>query len=126
MSGTCGRTVFEHDKGEYAPAIGAKGKVKFVVKNQSNVKAKGKIDIDIYLSADPNLDGGNTPLTTATNKTINLKQGKSTSFTINVTLPPGLTPGDYYFLANVDSADAIDESNEGNNLAATTNALTIQ
>ena len=37
-----------------------------------------------------------------------------------------MTPGDYYFLADIDSGDAIAESNETNNLEATTATLRVE
>ena len=108
-------------------AVGAKGKVKIIVKNQGNVLAKGKINIDVYASLDQTLDlgGGDILVGSKINIPINLKKDKTKTVNINVTLT-GLTPGDYYFLANVDSANAITESDEDNNVAATVTTLTVQ
>jgi hypothetical protein len=105
-------------------AIGDKGKVTVTVTNQGNVRARGNINIVVYLSADQLLDG-DTPLTTLNCK-INLKPGKSKTFKSKTTLPAGVTPGDYYLLADVDSDNAMAETNETNNVAATADTLTVQ
>jgi subtilase family serine protease len=107
-------------------AAGDKAKVRVVVTNQGSVPAKAKINIDVYASTDQALDGGDRLVATSVNRSINLKAGKSVTFSISVTLPADLTPGDYYFLADVDSTNAISESDEDNNLAVSTDTLTVE
>lgn len=100
--------------------------MKVIVKNQGNVLAKGKINIDVYASTDQILDHGvDVLLASKLNIPINLKKDKTKTVNINVALA-GLAPGDYYFLAYIDSANTIAESDETNNLAATPAVLTVQ
>jgi len=97
---------------------GDKGKVTLVVKNQGNDTAKGKININIYLSADDTIDGGDTLLAGKIGQSINLKKDKTKKLNFKVVLPGDLPAGDYYFLADIASSDIL-ESNVSNNIALT-------
>ena len=107
-------------------ARGAKAKVKVVVNNRGNVLAKGMINIPVYVSTDKSLDNGDRLVGAALSRKINLKAGKSATFVIRATILADLVPGDYYFLADVDPTNAIAESDETNNVAATSDPLTVQ
>jgi CARDB len=93
--------------------------VPVTVANTGNAPALGMIDIDLYASEDQSLDGTDTPLTTVS-RYVYLPAGSSQIYNLRVQLPDeqGISVGDYYLLADIDSQDNIAEINEDNVVAS--------
>jgi subtilase family serine protease len=68
----------------------------------------------LYFSTNGWLDAADVPLAS---RTIDpLPSGGASAAATAVTIPPGTSPGYYYVLAQADSANAVAESQEGNNI----------
>lgn len=96
----------------------AKGKVKLVITNQGNLRARGPLKIDLLASTDVILDANDQVISSLERSRFALSPSLSKTYTLDFTNPEGVAPGAYYLLANIDVDDAIAESNE-NNLAGT-------
>ncbi|MDB5295279.1 MAG: hypothetical protein JWO31_1262 [Phycisphaerales bacterium] len=97
-------------------SAGSAADVTVVVKNNGNVPFKGAVPITVALSTDGLVNDANRTLITATPK-IGVGNGKSKSVKVKFTLPTDLAPGTYFVTADVDSTNALAESDEGNNTA---------
>ncbi|HBE17049.1 MAG TPA: phosphoesterase [Cyanobacteria bacterium UBA11149] len=96
--------------------FGDDGTVKVTVTNRGNATAKGPLSIKLYISTDGDIDVNDGLLTTLV-KNINLKPGKSQTFTLNYQNLTGVVaPGAYKIIAQIDSENAIAERNENNNI----------
>jgi hypothetical protein len=104
---------------------GDKGKAPVVVTNEGEAIAKGKISIEVYASLDKALDGNDVLIGKLVNQSLSLAPAVSKSFTVNLAIPGNLSEGEYYLLAKVDSANAIAESNEENNLAVSDSSYEV-
>ncbi|EHR71672.1 CARDB domain-containing protein,subtilase family protease [Burkholderiales bacterium JOSHI_001] len=71
------------------------------------------VTVGIYLSTNPNITVFDTLIGTYTFSS--LAAGTSLPFTVNATIPAGMTVGNYYIGAIADRATAVRESNELNN-----------
>jgi len=96
---------------------GDRGLIFINVANQGNTTARGTTDITIYTSTDETLDGGDTLLTELTDQSVYLLPGSTRSFFTFVTLPVGLPTDDYYLLAQIEPAPALNDTNTANHLA---------
>ena len=96
---------------------GDRGLIFINVANQGNTTARGTTDITIYTSTDETLDGGDTLLTELTDQNVYLLPGSTRSFFTFVTLPVGLPTDDYYLLAQIEPAPALNDTNTANHLA---------
>lgn len=85
--------------------------------NSGAAPANGTVTVDLYASANQSLDGGDTLLGTATLLLKNLVTGKAKGVKFSKIAVPSLAVGPYYILADVNSNDAIAESNTGNDTA---------
>jgi hypothetical protein len=66
-------------------------------------------------------------LTALANSTLlKLNPGATLPLTYSLQVPKGTPDGNYYLIAKIDVLDKIDESDEGNNIAATTNTVTVK
>jgi len=97
---------------------GDRGLIFINVANQGNTTARGTTDITIYTSTDETLDGGDTQITELTDQSVYLLPGSNRSFFTFVTLPVGLPTDDYYLLAQIEPAPALNDTNTTNHLAA--------
>lgn len=104
---------------------GAKGTLTTVVSNLGNSPAKGKIDVEYFLSLDGTLDLGDIALGGFFDTTINIAGGGNRTFSFNAAVPAGTPVADYQVLVRVDGKDNILENNEANNLAAAANAVHV-
>jgi hypothetical protein len=78
-------------------------------------KVKGKILVTLFASTTSLLEPGATSLVQVP-VTINLPKGKSHSAKVQFTVPVTLALGRYYILASIDTANAVSESNELDNV----------
>ncbi len=95
-----------------------------VITNEGNRAATGTVRVDVYASADRTLDkGADTLLGSAT---VKLKLGPRDSKTCRLKKlsAPDLPAGAYYIVGEADATDAVAESDENNNTAAS--AATIE
>ena len=98
--------------------FGDNGKVKVTVTNRGNGVAKGPLSIKLYISTDGDIDVNDGLLTTMV-KNINLKPGQSITFSLDYkNLTSVIAPGAYKIIAQIDSGNAIAESNENNNIVS--------
>jgi hypothetical protein len=93
-----------------------KGRVTVRLNNLGAVRASGRADVSLYLSADADLDSGDRLLTVKT-KSLRLKPGRHTKVILRFVYPNDVE-GNRYLLAKVDSADVINESDGANNTDA--------
>jgi subtilase family serine protease len=95
-----------------AARAGATVTVNDTTRNQGGGTAVASVT-RFYFSTNAALDGADVPLGS---RTVDPLAGGGTSAGgTAVTIPPGTGPGYYYVLAQADSANAVAESQEGNN-----------
>jgi hypothetical protein len=98
---------------------GAKGKVRLIINNQGDQRARGPLKINLMASTDSILDANDQVLSSLERPRFTLSPNLSKTYTLDFTNPEGVAPGAYYLLANIDVDEAIAESNENNNLVST-------
>ncbi len=86
----------------------------------AGVPYSGPVDVSIYASLDEIFDASDVFIVTGS-ATLNGQVAESVS--VNGTLPSGVSPGNYFTIAQIDPANAIAEHNETNN--AFTSATTF-
>ncbi len=104
---------------------GTKGTLTTVVTNVGNSPAKGKIDVEFFLSRDGTLDPGDIALGGFIDTTINIAGGASRTFTYTTKVPVGTAPDDYQVLVRIDGKDNVLERNETNNVAVAADPVHI-
>jgi hypothetical protein len=106
---------------------GAAGKAKIrVTNNSATATAAGPSRLTLFASVDTTLDATATaisPVIALGN--LKLKPHASKTFTASFKFPSSLADGDYFILASVDSNNAIAESDETNNVAASATKVHI-
>ncbi|MCK5269652.1 MAG: hypothetical protein KAJ46_02660 [Sedimentisphaerales bacterium] len=80
---------------------GDRGLVFVNVTNDGNITANGKVNLQIYLSADETLDEGDTSIMEMTNQFVYLWPGMTRPFFSFLTLPEVEATGDYHLLAEI-------------------------
>ena len=104
---------------------GAKGKVSVKVINNGPGLLKGPVSVSLYASSDSTLNTGtDTPIKTITKK-LKLKAHKGKTLKFSFNYPSNLPDGSYRLLAQVDSGNAVAESDETNNVAVSATPVTI-
>jgi hypothetical protein len=99
--------------------------VEIEVSNAGNAPAVGPVEVRLYLSADPNLDGADTAAGVEPPHALKIAPGRTRTIPARLAVPAGTTPGLYYVLAVVDSSNAIVETDETNNLAASAAPISV-
>lgn len=103
----------------------AKG-VTVAVTNSGTTDFRGPVAIRLVASADATPDVGDGEVLTLPAQQLNLKRGKSKNVKLRFpTFPGGLPDDDYFLLAVIDPANAVAETDEGNNVGATASAFRI-
>jgi len=97
---------------------GDRGVVQVELHNEGNAPARGIVQVDLFTSADDQLDAQDT-LVASQPVRINIPAGRRQVVSLRVEVPSDAEPGSDYLIADVDTADAIDELSEANNVAAT-------
>ncbi len=104
---------------------GTKGSATLVVSNQgTNPIVKTPVSFALYASQTPTVLPGATPIKVVTSR-LSLKHGKATSIKFKFTYPGSLPSGNYYLVADLDSNNAIVETNKVNNIVPTSGTITI-
>lgn len=115
------------DKGMTLPGVlvpGDAAKIPVVVANAGDTRAWATINVRAYLSVDAVLDAGDAMLGELSRAT-RLLPGKSATLTISAKVPGNFAPGEYYLLVVVDPDNAVEESDEANNLLAEATARPV-
>jgi uncharacterized repeat protein (TIGR01451 family) len=108
-------------RGPASAAAGANIVVEETTRNAAPVPADASTT-SYFLSTDAIFDGGDVPLNSRSVPTLAAK-GRSAGAT-TVTIPLATTPGKYFILAVSDSAGAVTEVNESNNLRSKSITIT--
>ena len=106
------------------PAPSRRGLATLLVRNDGNVPARGLLSVALAASSDQVADSSDLSLGTVTVR-MNIRAGGSRLVRLRF-VPPATTPaGQYYVTAALDPNNAINERNESNNIAASSNVFTI-
>ena len=97
-----------------ALAAGQRGQITLLVRNAGNVAAKGSLPLRLLASADNVLDAGDAVLAPLTMK-LNVRAGATKVLRLRFPMP-ALTPGSYFFIADLD-AGSLPERNDSDNVA---------
>ena len=81
--------------------------------------------VEFHLSSDAVFGGADDIVLTPVKTLSDLEINEESTDTVQVTLPASILPGTYYLIARVDSANAVDEKNEENNLLVATTPVQI-
>lgn len=97
------------------------------VTNSGELNAKTTVAVTIFASPDAAFDeGADTPIVTINGVKISLKPGKAKAIKLKFTrFPSGLPDGDYFLIARIDSAGALAELKESDNVAPTAAPINI-
>ena len=90
-------------------------RIQVPIKNIGNIAMNGKIDVDIYLSVDANVDSSDVLLKSLNDVSISLAPNGERILTATAPVPTSILGGTFYFVADVDSHNDVAELNEGNN-----------
>jgi glucose/arabinose dehydrogenase len=103
---------------------GTRGRADVRVTNAGTARVSGPVTVTLFLSADAALDA---PDAAAVSKTMRLRLAPGASRVLRMRfIHPPAGDGDYLLLAQVDSADAVEEADESNNVAASAAPFPLQ
>jgi hypothetical protein len=95
-------------------------RVSVTVVNRTEIDARGRISIQLFLSEDQQLNDyfpyGDRKAGGLANVSINLGELDAKTFKVPFFSPDSLAPGEYYLLAKVDYSDTMSEEDEDNNV----------
>lgn len=94
------------------------------LRNDGNVPVSSPVTFTVFASTDDVLDSDDVQMAMVT-RPLKLGAGKSRRLTLR-RIVPSLSPGTYHMFVQVDSNDAIAESNEDNNILAGAGTFAIQ
>jgi subtilase family serine protease len=101
--------------------VGGRSNVPVTIVNNGNVPARGLITIELLVSTDA-LGTATTTLGSIT-RPINVRNGRAKTIRIPVLFPTTLGAGSYFVITNVDTTNAIEESDDTNNSATSSVAF---
>jgi hypothetical protein len=104
---------------------GKKGKFSFRVNNLGPGLINTSVTTKVYLSADGAFDAGDTEVATVV-KTLKLKVGKNKALKASFVYPTTIGDGNFFLLARTDSANAIAESNESDNVGLSATQVLVR
>ena len=114
--------------GAFPPAVVGGGKAKggsVLVTNNGNRDAVGTVNILVVASANNAVDGADAQMGTFPAR-LKLRPGQAKAFKLKFkTFPSSLPDGNYFILAQVDSANALTETSELDNVGSTASAVNI-
>lgn len=114
-----------------APVAGGKtGSItpKFAVKITNNgapMTSSAQLQITLFASSDGTLDAGDAVLLTFATPPLLLKTKGTKTYKLTGATGASLAKGNYFLLASVDSANAVAETDESNNVAASAGAVPL-
>ncbi len=89
------------------------------------MSAAAAVQILLFASADQALDNSDSQLLSFTTPPLNLKARGTKTFTLTGSAATSLVGGRYFILASIDAANSIVESNESNNIAASSRQVLL-
>lgn len=97
---------------------GGNSSVVVTIKNLGNVAAIGTLSLNLYASADQNLNtASDTLLTGVSGRAIHIPPGRSMHVRLTFETPSNLVPGKSYLIASADSSTQPSDSNSANDIA---------
>jgi CARDB len=105
-------------------APGERIKPKLRVTNVGDGVARGRVNVNFFLSADATLDDGDRVVGTSLDVNVGGRPGAKRASVQRIDLPPDVPAGRYYLLAQIDTTDLLPELDETNNVAV--GAATIE
>ena len=103
---------------------GQRVRLPFTIQNNGNVPSKGTISLKLLASSDDEAGTGDSEIVTLI-KRINLRPGKPKLMPLTFVVPSTIPAGTYNLLVQIDSGNAITESNDVNNTAVGSPPFTI-
>ena len=94
------------------------GSARIIFTNRGNVRAEGDMVVELYLSADRELDGTDYLIGRSDPTPINLMPGNYTTWIMPINVPPNIPAGDYHYIVHLDALDVIEEISNRNNIEA--------
>ena len=91
--------------------------VPVVVQNLGSDPVNGQVAVEVYASTDQFLSGDDVLMSRQENVRVRLNPGASQLVRMNVYVPDGAQPGQYFVLTCVDADDVVEEIWEDNNVA---------
>ncbi len=105
---------------------GQRGVAYVTIANVGQVATKTRVTINFYASADTTLDvDTDILLTSYTNQRVSLSAGAVRMYRARLVVPGDLLPDSYHLIAKVDADDALEESNEDNNVAVSAETMDV-
>lgn len=95
------------------------------VVNVGNVAARGKVNVDIYLSPTTVLNGSATQTAHIASARLNLKPHRAATFMATLSVPNGLTPGNYRLFAVTTPISGIASQSNPNGVGAAVQTVGI-
>ena len=113
-------------KANAKPVVGgAAGKATVVVVNLADGPAVGTVGLQLYVSADDQIDAGDALVATRDNVRVRLKSLKAKKLSLAFKYPD-LATGDYHLIARVVPSAAIADADPSDDAAATDNTIRIE
>ena len=118
ITGKLPQTLISGEKGRI-PALGVD------LSNAGNADVKGDVVFRLFASVDGALDAGD-PLLVEQSKRLTVKAGKTKHVALKMKdVPAGILQNTYRLVAQVDATNVVAEDNEGNNVIASPEAISI-
>lgn len=96
-----------------------------VTNNGAPMTAAAQLQITVFASSDSTLDAGDAKLLTFATPPLLLKNKGTKTFKLTGATGTSLAKANYFLLASVDSANAVAETDESNNVAASASAIPL-
>jgi hypothetical protein len=104
---------------------GKKATVLVNVTNAGNTDARGRVELTLAVSADA-AAGGDDRVVATVKKKVKLKPGAGKTLRLKLAPPEDLAAGNYFLVAGIDAGNALPESDEGNNAAASAGMFAVE
>jgi hypothetical protein len=104
---------------------GSRRGVKVVLQNIGSEKVQGPVSLQLYLSSDETLDGGDQLVASRGMKKVRLVAGGSKVYKLSVRSPRYMAEGDYHLVAFVQAGAKISEAYTDNNIACSQEHITV-
>lgn len=101
------------------------GHAQVTIFNRGQNTATGTVNVKFYVSSDATLDASDKAVATVSKSLGQLAADQSTTVTADFSYPTGVANGQYFILAKADADNALEEADENNNTAASTNKITL-
>jgi len=103
LSASLSGSFASHLPAALVPSV--KKSVSIQIANTGDAPAAGPVSVNLYLSSDSSLDGGDV-LIGHVSRNIHLKPGKHSAVAVGVNVPASLAPGNYELFLSIDGTNA--------------------